>query len=214
MQNEEYIIGRNAQSAVKIPEDKVGVGTKHLKITVAEDGSWILEDLDSANGTYVRDESGDFHRIFKKQIKQSDIIRLGPGGANSFTFMANRVLNPSNYQYEFKHLKHTLRNLKETEEKEEAKIRINGWITRSAGIVIAIICVILEKAGIFTIDPNYRYFFIAGGPVLAGLFFGDQAKKLRALRNKRVKFMVCPCCGKQISEFDIEEGQCSRCKAK
>lgn len=213
MQNE-FIIGHYPSSRIKIPTDRKGVSGQHLKITINVDGKWIAEDLDSANGTFIRDDNGEFYRIYKKQINESDIIRLGPGGANSFIFTAKRILEPeASYQFEFKQLKHLLRKFKQEEEKKEKKMEINGWISRLSGLAAVAICTLL---GVFdiNIDPNTRYILIAAAPILVGLFFSGEAKALKALKIKRQKLMLCPNCGKPIPEFDIEEGQCSRCKAK
>lgn len=211
----EYIIGSAPNSRIKVPADRKGVSGRHLKITVGDDGTMTAEDLQSANGTYLRDANGEFHRIYKKQISEADILRLGPGGANSYTFMARRVADPdASYQYEFRHLKSTLRRFREEEKKKEAKMEINQWLSKLSGLAAVAVCTILTAIGIIEIDPNIRYIVIAMAPVLVGLLFSGQAKALRNLRNRRQKVMLCPSCGKPISEFDIEEGQCSRCKAK
>ena len=62
----EYIIGRSASSAVKVPLDKNGVSGTHAKISIGDNGAWMLCDLDSTNGTYVSDDLGVFHRIYSK----------------------------------------------------------------------------------------------------------------------------------------------------
>lgn len=212
---EEYIIGRSANSPVKVPADRHGVSSQHLKITVYDNGYLLLEDLNSANGTYIRDENGNFHRIYKKQIHESDVIRLGPGGANSFTFMARRVISPnSNYEYEFRQLRRTLHMFKEEELEKEKRMEMNAWISRSAGLLVIALITILGTIGGFEIPPESRYYLIAGAPIIVGLLFKGDRKGLRELRERRSRMMLCPCCGKPISEFDVEEGQCSRCKAK
>ena len=96
----EYIIGRSASSAVKVPLDKNGVSGTHAKISIGDNGVWMLCDLDSTNGTYVSDDLGVFHRIYSKEISEDDIIRLGSGGASSFVFTAHRVLDDADdYSY-------------------------------------------------------------------------------------------------------------------
>lgn len=213
--SEEYIIGRHSSSPLKIPADKNAVSNQHLKIIVSPNGTWTLEDLNSSNGTYIRDDKGEFHRVYKKQIHESDIIRLGNGGANSYTFTAKRVVAPDeSYQYEFRKLKNLLAHYKEEEQKREKKMEINGWISKLAGVAIVGICAILGAVSGINIDPNTRYLLIAFAPIVVGLFFSGDKAAMKTLKSQKAKIMLCPHCGKPISEFDVEQGQCSRCKAK
>lgn len=212
---QEFIIGRNPSSPVKVPLDRDAVSGTHAKITITDTGTWQLEDLNSSNGTFVRDENGDFHRIYNKVIKEWDIIRLGNGGANSFVFTAGRVLHPDgSYASDFKRLKHLLKEQKAAETAKEKRIELNGWISKSAGVVIYICCVLFGKVLGLDIPPDARYLLIAFAPVLVGILFNGEAKSLKKLRKKRERILVCPKCNRPLSEYDIEQGQCSRCKAK
>lgn len=211
----EIIIGRSAVSPLKVPDDRVGVSGKHAKITVTDDGAWKLEDLDTPNGTFIRNEQGDFDRVYSKDISETDVIRLGNDGANSFTFTARRALHPDDpYRFEFNHLKKILANLKEEEAKKEHRIEINGWITKLSGAGVMVLCAILSSIKGIDIDPNVRIGLVAIAPILVGLIFNGDKKSLKVLKKRREKFMVCPKCGRRITEFDLEQGQCSKCKAK
>ena len=107
---QEYLLGRSHSETVKIPSTKVSVSGTHAKITVSDDGTWELEDLNSPNGVFIRDENGDFQKVFKKQINESSIIRLGKGGADSFVFTAHRILcSDDSYSYEFHQLRKQLK---------------------------------------------------------------------------------------------------------
>ncbi|MDE7413643.1 MAG: FHA domain-containing protein [Muribaculaceae bacterium] len=214
MENE-YLVGRSIHSVLPVPADRVGVSGEHLKIRVSDDGRWHLEDLNSANGTYIRDDNGEFHRVYSKDITENDIIRLGNKGANSYTFMARRVKAPEDtYYHEFKQLKKLVARQKEEEAEKEKRIEINGWISRVAGLAVIGICALIGSISGVDIDPNTRYILIACAPVVVGLLFSGDPKKLKALRQRRSKIMLCPKCWKPISEYDVEYGQCSRCKAK
>jgi hypothetical protein len=211
----EYIIGRCAASQIKIPADSEAVSSQHAKITIDDNGCWMLSDLHSTNGTFMRDDNGEFQRVFTKQILESDVIRLGNGGANSFIFMAHRVIAPDDtYLYEFKQLRLLLRRQRERESKQEHKIELNGWISKTSGLVIVFLCWLIGMVNGINVDPNFRYLLIAFAPIIVGLIFNGDRKKLIALRKKREHILICPRCGRPISEFDIEQGQCSRCKAK
>jgi pSer/pThr/pTyr-binding forkhead associated (FHA) protein len=62
-------IGRQPNSQVFLPEGMVS--RQHAVIFTTEEGKWIVEDLDSANQTYLNDEA-----IHKAEIKTGDIIRI------------------------------------------------------------------------------------------------------------------------------------------
>lgn len=212
---QEFIIGRNPSSPIKIPVDRNGVSGQHAKIRISDRDGWIIEDLKSANGTYVRDGNGDFHRVYTKRIKESDVIRLGNGGANSFTFYAHRVIAPQeSYIYEFRQLRDELKIQLEREHKQEKKVEFNGWISKLSGLAVIGLCAIAGSINGISIDPNTRYLLIACAPVVVGIIFNGDMKRLKSVKRQRDKLLLCPHCGKPISEFDIKQGQCSRCKAK
>ena len=210
----ELIVGRSPSSSIKIPAAKDAVSGQHVRIVIDENGIWKLEDLKSSNGTYVRDEDGEFHRVFTKQIHESDIIRLGNGGANSFTFTARRVLSSEDsYAYEFKMLRKELLKQKELEDALAKRANINGWISKCAGLAIYGIFEILVACGL-KLDTGLRFPIIAAAPVLVGFVFAGDKTKSKFLKERRNKILRCPHCGMPISEFDVEQRQCSRCKAK
>lgn len=62
-------IGRHINSQVFLPE--VRVSRQHAVIYTTDDGKWIIEDLDSANKTYLNDKA-----IHKAEIKTGDCLRI------------------------------------------------------------------------------------------------------------------------------------------
>lgn len=205
----EVVIGRNASSPIRIPDDRDTVSSRHVKITISPSGDWTLEDLESANGTYLRDENGQFVRVYNKHISESDIIRLGTGGASSFTFMAHRVMHAGeSFAYEFRQLRHALRDHLEKEEKLEKRIEISGWVSSCMAGVVFLITWALG------LETTVRFMLMSIAPILSKALFSGDTKALRAMRKKRERLFLCPNCGKPITPFDIEQGQCSRCKAK
>lgn len=62
-------IGR--QSSNQIPLRDKAVSKQHALISITEDGKWMVEDLNSANKTYLNDEA-----IHKAEIKTGDILRI------------------------------------------------------------------------------------------------------------------------------------------
>lgn len=216
----ELIIGRFADSPIAIPVDRVGVSGTHAKIVIHDNGNWEIEDLDSSNGTYIKDKNGNFQRVFKKDIKETTIIRLGQEGHSSFIFMAHKVLSDDkSYAFEFRQLKKLLKQQLVEEEALENKNTRNMKIVKAASPLAMGLCVAAQY-GIPGLRDNANLnLWISRGamaiaPAVVGLFFGIDRQKVKALKQKRLKIFICPKCGCPISEFDIQNMQCSRCKAK
>lgn len=217
---EEYIIGRNSESVVKVPAEKVGVSSRHIKITIFENGTWEIEDLNSANGTFLKDNKGNFQRVYKKIISENSVIRLGQEGHDSFVFTAHRVVtSDTSFVYEFKQLRKQLKAMLEEEGLLERKNQRNMKIVKAASPIALVLCVIAQY-GIPGLreraDINLWISRIAMGvaPFVIGIFFGVDTQAVKALKQKRVKLLTCPQCGYPLSEFDIQNMQCTRCKAK
>jgi predicted component of type VI protein secretion system len=62
-------IGRRSDNQIPLPDP--AISKKHAVISTADDGKWMLEDLDSANKTYLNDRA-----IHKAEIKTGDRIRI------------------------------------------------------------------------------------------------------------------------------------------
>jgi hypothetical protein len=63
-------IGRHAHSQVFLPDR--AVSRQHAVIYTTQEGKWLIEDLDSANKTYLNDKA-----VQKAEIKTGDCIRVG-----------------------------------------------------------------------------------------------------------------------------------------
>lgn len=216
----ELIIGRVADSAISIPADKIGVSGTHVKIIINDNGRWEIEDLNSSNGTYIKDQNGNFQRVFKKVINENTIIRLGQEGHTSFVFMAHKAFSDDNsYVYEFRQLKKLLKQQLVEEDALENKNARNIKIVKAASPLAMALCIVAQY-GIPGLkdDANLNLWISRGAmalaPVIVGMFFSIDARKIKALKQKRLKLLTCPKCGYPISEFDIQNMQCSRCKAK
>lgn len=207
-----FTIGKKGNQPFKITAD--GVSGEHARITI-DNGQWYIEDLDSTNGTFLKDSNGEFVRIYKKQIFENSIIRLAKGGHHSHTFTAHRLLAPENdYSYEFLELRKTMARQLEEEKKQEQINTRNGWIAKCAGVAAILLCTLIGAIPGVTVDPNIRYVVIAFAPIIVGLLFRNDAARLKAVKNRRRNLIVCPKCGRPISDFDVDNMQCSVCKAK
>lgn len=216
----EIIIGRTVNSPVEIPSDKVGVSGSHAKITIYNGGQWELEDLQSANGTYVKDQNGRFQRIYKKLIDENTVIRLGQEGHESFVFMAHRAISPDeSYEYEFRRLKKLLKHQIEEENALETRNSRNMKIVKAAAPLAMGLCIAAQYTiPVLKEDMSLNLWISRGAmaiaPVAIGIFFGIDTHSAKCLKQKRLNVLTCPKCGYPLSEFDIQNMQCSRCKAK
>ncbi|MCH5318638.1 MAG: FHA domain-containing protein [Paramuribaculum sp.] len=215
----EIIIGRSGVSPIAVPPEKDQVNGSHVKITIGDDGSWTIQDLNSMHGTYIKDEDGDFQRVSKKAISENTIIRLGREGHNSFTFMAHRAIDPDgSYAYEFHELKKILAELMDEEEQLGATTSRNMTLVKCAPILgmllsmaIPLFIPAIQKNP--TANMNLTRFCMAGLPFLVGILIKTNTNAPKLLKQKRMKLLVCPRCNYPISDFDIQNKHCSRCKA-
>jgi len=63
-------IGRRSNNQIALPDSKIS--KHHTLISVGEGGKWMVEDLGSANKTYLNDQP-----IEKAQLKTGDFIHIG-----------------------------------------------------------------------------------------------------------------------------------------
>ncbi|WP_420176113.1 FHA domain-containing protein FhaB/FipA [Luteococcus sp. OSA5] len=64
-------IGRAASATVQIDDDFSS--SRHARLRPAEDGGWVIEDLDSTNGTYVN----AVQIVQPTRVGPGDLIRIG-----------------------------------------------------------------------------------------------------------------------------------------
>lgn len=73
-----FTIGRDEEAGFTLEDD--AVSRHHIEIRPADEGGWMVIDLDSANGTLVNGEPMDQHLL-----AEGDVVQLGD---TSFTFIA------------------------------------------------------------------------------------------------------------------------------
>lgn len=213
-----YILGRGGDQPFEIEPSRRYVHAQHARLTVdTSQQTWLLEDLKqgTGNGVYLRDTNGDFRRVVSCRIRPTDVVRLGPENANSFTFMAAHVLNPDNYNYEFAYMRHLD---KKFAAEEQAQTAVNRAHTRNTIILPSIAALLTLFLRAFTaIDWTI---IIMLSPVMGSIpltylryKYRDDAERLKSIKGRRAKFMQCPKCWRPLSEYDLRNGRCSVCKA-
>ena len=86
----EVIIGKEGTQRFAINGSRVS--RQHAKITVTDSGQWILEDLNSTNGTYIINENDELVQIKRVNITEFTRIVLADQTSMGFTFYAHHVL--------------------------------------------------------------------------------------------------------------------------
>lgn len=211
----EIIIGRGGQQPFIIPGDCGAVSHEHTRFWVDESGHWIIEDIKgmAGNGTYVMDAQGVFRSIKTKMIDRDTIIRLGPGGHNSFTFYANRLIAPDDFTYEFDLLESKLHEIKreqQTLEAENEKKQVRVKNLRMVGGALTIVMLVggFLLGGVGGAMPSV----VVGA--ITGLLPGPDTKALKNLEKRKRALLVCPNCFLPISEANAYNHKCPSCKAQ
>jgi pSer/pThr/pTyr-binding forkhead associated (FHA) protein len=68
---EEFLIGRQAPGEGKLGND-IEISRRHARITREPDGSFVIEDLGSTNGTFVNGE-----RVASRRLNAGDTVEMG-----------------------------------------------------------------------------------------------------------------------------------------
>lgn len=210
----EFYVGKNHAEPIAIPASKSAVSGNHIKITVSDDKkTWILEDLNSTNGTYIRDDEGNFRQVYKCYITEKTIIRLGGQGINSFAFMAHRVFvsDPTDYSYEFKEMIQSYLTIKQEIMKREQINKNHNNIRIFAPIIgLGLSCCVPKDAGWAQWEFVCQLLFLH---FLVGWLFRKDAEKLKELLNKKAKLFLCPRCGKPLADHFVQQHYCPACGA-
>jgi len=191
------VIGRAGEQPFTI--DVPGVSNRHARLIV-EDDIWTIEDLNSTNGTFVQMADGSFVRVGSKRISPTTRVRLGDATAlGGITFSARKVLGlEDNYRDEFAQIEKTYDQMQQQLQK------IRGQ-QRRRRLLIAVVPLVLMMVSI-PMQGMAGMWFMRGSlgvtSVLSLLLLnGDKERKLME-QNK--KLLVCPRCGRPLSEYDIK----------
>lgn len=216
----EIKIGRSAESDYIVPADKKNVSSRHALIIVGDDGSVTIKDLDSTNGVYIADDNGVFHKVYSKSIAPTSVIRLGHESHDSFTFMAHHAISgATDYEYEFQHLKYLLEDQERREEELEKKNSRNMTIVKFSSVGALLLCFAAQYCIPGLKDDANQNLMISrivmgAAPLIVGTFFGVNARAAKELKARRQRVLRCPKCNSPMSDYDIGQAYCSRCKAK
>ena len=89
----ETVIGRGKEAQVRI--DDAGASRAHARFLETPDGSYVVEDLASTNGTFV-----DGKRVERAELHSGDRIHIGPNVVISFAIVAAQAEHIAHQLYE------------------------------------------------------------------------------------------------------------------
>jgi rubrerythrin len=220
----EILIGRQVEKGNYVIEQKYGsISRVHAKITKKPDGIY-LEDLDSANGTWVNGR-----RIKSKKVSSSDIIMLGGLGYYKLE-LSNvlRLMPISDDEFSFR--MRSLKNIYEEyiSESTHMQSKMQEDMMTKRMLPTMLLGVFTTLAAIFVGDDTQTKTIIAvTGALLSVLVFIIATKwaskssigmkdRLNKLNEKFEIDYVCPGCGAPFKgkswEFINRWGKCPACK--
>ena len=198
--------------------DDPQVSRHHARLLSEPDGSWLLEDLESTNGTFVNET-----QVIRKRITKSDRIRLG----EHYLLSLPDLLKAGNdYSEEFARLKavyeHYIQEKVRIQSSNQFKTRLLQSLPFALPGIIGVVVGFLGKGSPTLFGVSLLITIIA--PTI-GIYLGaKQAAKipmqLQALTNQFKIDYVCPKCGIFLGEIPWESllnrKQCpvSSCKAR
>lgn len=228
------VVGREGQQPFMI--DNAGVSRKHVRVEDLGNGLFLLEDLNSSNGTFVNNQ-----KIIKKTVSLKDEVRLGATYSLNLkqlfpsavevrsqreTPVQNNTNNAPKQEVSSVSIRH-LRNVRERYEQERTAIlkeastsqvkRMLPPIIVSA--VLLIISLFLDGALVAIVRPVVA---IVGVVLLAYMTYKHyqvQASKPERLERAKKQYQidyVCPQCKAFLGDLPFEniqnQGKCSKCK--
>lgn len=204
-----FIIGRQGDQPFKIVQE--GVSREHARLTIDDSGKWVLEDLNSDNGTFIRNEDGDLEQISKKVISESTYICLGPDNINGCKFYARQLIAPKDYKKEFDFLEEIDDDIENRLEKAEDKSKL----IRKAITIISMV----GFFGSFIVEDNgFRTMLLRVSTAATGVssMFYDPNKQKKQLKALREKLFGCPnpACSHHLSSKEVRNRKCAKCGAK
>lgn len=206
-------MGKEGSQPFPITAD--GVSRHHARITIYDADNWVLEDTDSSNGTYIRNEAdGTMSRVARIGITPMTFICLGPDNAKGCGFYARQILkeNYGNFTTEYEYLN-------ELEDRFDGQLQQIEQNSKNLNIVKAVLPVVLLALSFAVIPGMGPVSWIIRGtasalPTVFILMFYNPAEMKKGHKDRHDKFSHCPnpCCSNMLTSKEIRNMRCSKCK--
>lgn len=206
------VLGREGTQPFKIKNEDVS--RQHAQITIDDHGEWVLEDLNSSNGTFIRNEKGDLVRVGRVNITPMTFICLGPDNSKGCFFYAKQVENYGDFREEYEYLTELEDEYDEKIEKLEEKEHTQKMIVFVVNVLVMIVTFFTKPLD--DIIPDFRLNIMRAVPVLStgfAAFYNTNGMK-KELKAELEKFHHCPnpLCSHILKSSEIREMKCSKCK--
>lgn len=231
--------GRANDNSLKF--SKPDISNHHARITMHDDGTFLVEDLSSTNGVFVNG-----YRVHQSNISIKDEVRLSESTIINLTDVFSLTINkktgiakiktdPKDFVEEFADLKEVWENYNTSKLHISNVYQRNSTILRSVLSLFPILIWVLFKTIYLDqfreTDPqkyqewqgSFIYFSAIGGSIgnlIGGLIIKPPTVKLNDLDEEfRVRY-VCPntSCRTQLGNIPWKsyqnQGKCFRCQAK
>ena len=146
------VLGREGTQPFKIKNEDVS--RQHAQITIDDHGEWVLEDLNSSNGTFIRNEKGDLVRVGRVNITPMTFICLGPDNSKGCFFYAKQVENYGDFREEYEYLTELEDEYDEKIEKLEEKEHTQKMIVFVVNVLVMIVTFFTKPLD--DIIPDFR----------------------------------------------------------
>lgn len=211
----EWIIGREGNIKINVP----GVSRQHARLTQMGDGSFVLEDLSSTNGTYVNGQ-----QIVSKVISIKDKVQLAGTIDLDLKPWMQTVIPDNNEEFikKFHQLKEVYDGYNRQKNITQSKTMTSVMVKRSLPMVIPAFMGLIS----LSMGEWGKYAAVIGAGIsLIGIIYGinaaskEQAKlpeKLQELEDQLRIDYVCPKCKNFLGNLPWKSlhnrGACSFCK--
>ena len=211
-------LGRNGDQSFEI--NGASVSGKHASVTIGDNGKWILKDLGSTNGTFMRnEESGALIAVGQDGvvINEKTFIVLAADNSTGCCFYARQLTEPGDY---FEEHRYMLQKKSEFDAMEDA-VSLKAMLIRKgifySMLIFTLITFIpgVEQWCNMTLGANL-FMLYRGMSILtmgASTFYDAQGKKAR-IKKLRKSFNQCPNpeCDHHLSSDNIDNMKCPRCQ--
>lgn len=206
-----YIIGRNPECPFPIPDTATAVSRQHAVVTIDDNGNWMLEDMNSGNGTFVRGDDGKLTMVSRVSITPDSFIVLGAENIRGCSFYARHLTTPNSYTDDFYYIKDKKQHFINRIKKQERTTKYIKWST-------TIISALALLGSMFFTHPQDTILFLRLSSlvtVVTGLAY-DPVNSRKRIKEQEALFMQCPNpnCHNTLSDNDVKNMHCPRCKAQ
>lgn len=213
------IIGKRGEQPFQITG--TNVSAQHAEFVIdSQTGVWTLKDLDSTNGTFIRDEStGDLRRIKTKVIHPLTFVCLGSDNSKGCTFYARQLLNPGNYNEELLYIRKKYEEFEERIKKIDKTTQIINIFKALLtilllGLLIAPMLYSSEKTDMgWTLILRISASLVPSVIIQLFQIVYNPTKKKDILRKMQACFSHCPnpMCNYKLQAEHIKSMDCPSC---